>query len=133
MGGTKMFISNKNYYSALNEVTFDLEKIGSGTLPDILTLPTPYVSPNVIPMPVPPVPNIDSNIISKAPMSDIDPQIIMKNDNMINIPVSDELNKNINKDNKNQELTKKQKQELDKLTDKYIEDSKKVFNAEKKK
>lgn len=145
VGGASIFIGNKDYNADLNEISFDFNKIGYGTLPEILTVPStniPSISPSIIPMPVPPLPNpnIDSGIISKAP--NIDPEIIMKNNNIVNIPISDELSKNISK-NIDSQLTKKQKQELlnltddyikekNKLTDKYIEDSKKVRNDEKK-
>lgn len=131
VGGASIFIGNKDYNADLNEISFDFNKIGYGTLPEILTVPSPSISPSIIPMPVPPLPNpnIDPGIISKAP--NIDPGIVMKNNNIVNIPVSDELSKNLNK-NIDSQLTKKQKQELEKLTDKYIEDSKKVMNEEKK-
>lgn len=131
VGGASIFIGNKDYNADLNEISFDFNKIGYGTLPEILTVPSPSISPSIIPMPVPPLPNpnIDPGIISKAP--NIDPGIVMKNNNIVNIPVSDELSKNLNKSNE-PKLTKKQKQELEKLTDKYIEDSKKVMNEEKK-
>lgn len=158
IGGTSIFIGNKDYSAEFNEISFDFNKIGYGTLPEILTVPTP-ISPSVLPMP--PLPNIDPGIISKVP--NVDSKII-KNDKIVNIPISDQLSKNLNPNIDSQlttkqkqeldkltdentkdlvQLTKKQTQELDKLTDKqikdldklnnkFIENSTKIINAEKK-
>lgn len=89
IGGTKNFINNKKFDPKTNTISFDLDKIGAGMLPNfnnpiyLPPLPTPVI-PNA--MPAPKVPALDPQIIS--------------------IPVSPDLDKSINKDNKNSNIDK---------------------------
>lgn len=89
IGGTKNFITNKKYDPRNNSVSFDIEKIGEGTLsrlPNPIYLPSlPELPPNIVPV-LPP--------LSKQ---SIDPKII-------SIPISPELDKAIVKNNKSMDI-----------------------------
>lgn len=89
IGGTKNFINNKKFDPKTNTISFDLDKIGAGMLPDFNNqIYLPPLPTSVIPytMPSPKVPALDPQIIS--------------------IPVSPDLDKSINKDNKNSNIDK---------------------------
>lgn len=89
IGGTKNFINNKKFDPKTNTISFDLDKIGAGILPNfnnpiyLPPLPSPSIPYN---MPTPKVPALDPQIIS--------------------IPVSPYLDKTINKENKNSNVDK---------------------------
>ena len=89
--GTNNFIVNKTYNAGTNTITFDVEKISDflpPMLPSINDLPPTY-------LPTLPMPNQVPNYNSSVP--NLDPQIIQ-------IPITSELDKEITRNLKNQNL-----------------------------
>lgn len=79
IGGTKNFITSKKYDATQDKISFDLEKIGQGTLPTL-----------EMPVTIPSLPPLSKNELSLPLPSPI-----------ISVPVSPELQGIIENDNKN--------------------------------
>lgn len=100
IGGTKNFITNKEYDMKTNSISFDIEKVGSGSMDMTMPLNMSNLSPlvNQLPQILNSENQIDKNLNLSKEENKVSKNIDSK---IISIPISPELEGKINK-NQNQ-------------------------------